>query len=153
MICAVVFTKSCPRFRCTLALNPALSVAPIESPRYGGPLQVMASPLQFSSCGYCACGYNLSLFTWNMKLSCFSCCVLDCSQCLYCCGQDLVSWYTAIRYVKLCRLCRAYPLSAVNEVNNNSLISFQSVGRWFCCVIIFMVLLVLLYAVMEIGDV
>jgi len=113
------FTKSSPRFRCTLALNLALSVAAIESPRYGGPLQVMASPLQFSSCGYCACGYNLSLFTWNMKLSCFSCCVPDCSQCLYCCGQDLVSWYTAIRYVKLCRLCRAYPLSAVNEVNNN----------------------------------
>jgi len=30
--------KSSPRFRCTLAWNPAFSVAPpVESPRYGGP--------------------------------------------------------------------------------------------------------------------
>ena len=35
MIRAVV-TKSSPGFRCTLALNPAFSVSPIESPRYGG---------------------------------------------------------------------------------------------------------------------
>jgi len=30
-------TKSSSRFRRTLALNPAFSVAPIESPRFGGP--------------------------------------------------------------------------------------------------------------------
>ena len=36
MICGVCFaTKSSPRFRRTLALNPAFSVAPVESPRYG----------------------------------------------------------------------------------------------------------------------
>jgi len=37
LICAVLL-KSSSRFHCTLALNPAFSVAPIESPRYGGPL-------------------------------------------------------------------------------------------------------------------
>ena len=43
MVCAVLLQnqnrKSSPRFRYrpTLALNPAFSVAPIESPRFGGP--------------------------------------------------------------------------------------------------------------------
>ena len=40
MICAVLLQnqnrKSSPRYRYTLALNPAFSVAPIESPRFGG---------------------------------------------------------------------------------------------------------------------
>jgi len=35
-VCVCV-TKSSPSFCCTLALNPAFSVAPIESPRYGSP--------------------------------------------------------------------------------------------------------------------
>ena len=35
-LCCLV-AKSSPRFRCTSALNPAISIAPIESPRYGGP--------------------------------------------------------------------------------------------------------------------
>ena len=37
MICAVFFTKSSPRFRSTLTINQAFSVAHIESPRIGGP--------------------------------------------------------------------------------------------------------------------
>jgi len=36
MICAVFFIKSSPRFHCILAINPAVSVARIESLLYSG---------------------------------------------------------------------------------------------------------------------
>ena len=61
-----------------------------------------------------------------------------------------MNWYTAIRYVKVLRLSRAYPLSPVNEVKiiefNFYLnpLTIDDVTSYIC-----MVIVVFVYATME----